>query len=71
MWNVHGKVENANGFFYIRDLNNVHTCGAEVRTMNHSRMSSDLVTDLIVEGVRDNPLIRLIHVVRDFKLGYG
>ncbi|XP_028085237.1 uncharacterized protein LOC114286284 [Camellia sinensis] len=71
MWNVHGKVENANGFFYIRKLNNVHTCGAEVRTMNHSRMSSDLVADLIVEGVRDNPLTRPVHVVQDFKLGYG
>ncbi|XP_028063562.1 uncharacterized protein LOC114266823 [Camellia sinensis] len=29
MWNVHGRVENANGFFYVRKLNNVHTCGAE------------------------------------------
>ncbi|XP_028056777.1 uncharacterized protein LOC114260788 [Camellia sinensis] len=71
MWNVHGRVENANEFFYIRKLNNVHTCGAEVRTMTHSRMSSDLVADLIVEGVRDNPLTRPVHVVRDFKLGYG
>ncbi|XP_028059341.1 uncharacterized protein LOC114263046 [Camellia sinensis] len=71
MWNVHGRVENANGFFYRRKLNNVHTCGAEVHTMNHSRMSSDLVVDWIVEGVRDNPLTRPVHVVRDFKLGYG
>ncbi|XP_028066180.1 uncharacterized protein LOC114269109 [Camellia sinensis] len=39
--------------------------------MNHSRMSSDLVTDLIVEGVHDNPLTRPDHVVWDFKLGYG
>ncbi|KAL7180541.1 hypothetical protein ACSBR1_043692 [Camellia fascicularis] len=70
MWNVHGRVENANGSFYIRKLNNVHTCGAEVRTMNHSRMSSDLVADLIDEGVRDNPLTRPVHVVWDFKLGY-
>ncbi|XP_028104686.1 uncharacterized protein LOC114303734 [Camellia sinensis] len=70
MWNVHGRVENANGFFYIRKLNNVHTCGAEVRTMNHSRMSSNLVVVLIVEGVRDNPLTCPIHVVWDFKLGY-
>ncbi|XP_028118687.1 uncharacterized protein LOC114316221 [Camellia sinensis] len=67
MWNVHGRVENANGFFYIM---NVHTYGAEVHTMNHSRMSSDLVADLIVEGVHDNPLARPVHVVRDFKLVY-
>ncbi|XP_028077597.1 uncharacterized protein LOC114279543 [Camellia sinensis] len=71
MWNVHGIVENANGFFYIRKLNNVHTCGAEVRTMTHSRMSFDLVADLIVEGVRDNPLTHPVYIVRDFKLGYG
>ncbi|XP_028109550.1 uncharacterized protein LOC114308207 [Camellia sinensis] len=71
MWNVHGRVENANGFFYIRKLNNVHTCGAKVRTMNYSRMSSDLVVDLIVKGVRDNPLTRPVHVVWDFKLGNG
>ncbi|KAL7178937.1 hypothetical protein ACSBR1_042330 [Camellia fascicularis] len=71
MWNVHGRVENANRFFYIRKLNNVHTCGAEVRTMNHSRMSFDLVADLIVECVRHSPLTCPIHVVWDFKLGYG
>ncbi|KAL7254511.1 hypothetical protein ACSBR1_008813 [Camellia fascicularis] len=71
IWSVHGRVENANEFFYIRKLNNVHTCSAEVRTMNHSRMSSDLVADLIVECVRDNPLTCPVHVVRDFKLGYG
>ncbi|XP_028082206.1 uncharacterized protein LOC114283543 [Camellia sinensis] len=64
-------MKNANGFFYIRKLNNVHTCGVEVRTMTHSRMSSDLVADLIVEGVRNNPLTRPVHVVQDFKLGYG
>ncbi|XP_028064209.1 uncharacterized protein LOC114267369 [Camellia sinensis] len=39
--------------------------------MNHSRMSSDLVANLIVEGVRDNPLTRSVHVVWDFKLRYG
>ncbi|XP_028060256.1 uncharacterized protein LOC114263872 [Camellia sinensis] len=71
MWNIHGRVKNANGFFYIRKLNNVHTSGAEVCTMNHSRMSSDLVADLIVKGVRDNALTRPVHVVQDFKWGYG
>ncbi|XP_028059440.1 uncharacterized protein LOC114263144 [Camellia sinensis] len=34
-------------------------------------MSSDLVADLIVEGVRDDLLTRPVHVVRDFKLGFG
>ncbi|XP_028056594.1 uncharacterized protein LOC114260640 [Camellia sinensis] len=71
IWNIHGGVENANVFFYVRNLNNVHTCGAKVCTMNHSRMISDLVADLIVEGVRDNPLTRPVHVVWDFKVGYG
>ncbi|XP_028110616.1 uncharacterized protein LOC114309115 [Camellia sinensis] len=71
VWNVHGRVENANGFFYIRKLNNAHTYGAEVHIMNHSCINSDLVVDLIVEGVRDNPLTRPVHAIRDFKLGYG
>ncbi|XP_028115006.1 uncharacterized protein LOC114312908 [Camellia sinensis] len=71
MWNVHGRVENANGFFYIEQLNNVHTCSAEVRTMNYSCMSSDLVNNLIVKGARDNPLTHPVHGVWDFKLGYG
>ncbi|XP_028121256.1 uncharacterized protein LOC114318534 [Camellia sinensis] len=39
--------------------------------MNHSHMSFDLVVDLIVERVRDNLLTHPIHVVWDFKLGYG
>ncbi|KAK9283724.1 hypothetical protein L1049_011974 [Liquidambar formosana] len=29
-WRVHALMEYANGWFYIRQLNNVHTCGAAV-----------------------------------------
>ena len=43
-WKVHGKVFKPNGYFYIRTLNDVHTCGVAVCTTSHSRMTSNLIS---------------------------
>ena len=71
MWNVHARVCKANNYCHIRKLNNVHTCGAEVRTDAHSRMTSILISDLIVETIRNTPLKRPVDVRSDFKTNYG
>ncbi|KAK9273681.1 hypothetical protein L1049_018491 [Liquidambar formosana] len=71
MWHVYATLQKINGYFYIRTLNNVHTCGAAVRTTKNSRMSSELVASLIRDKVRDKPLTRPTDVVYDFKVNYG
>ena len=63
MWCVHAAVENTNGFFYIRTLKNEHTCGMAVRTSKHVRMTSSLVSGLILEEVSSKPLTHLVDVV--------
>ncbi|KAK9290875.1 hypothetical protein L1049_009053 [Liquidambar formosana] len=70
-WQVHTRIEHANGWFYIRQLNNVHICGAVVRTTKHNRMGSDIVSSEMVEVVRDKPLLSAVEVWRDFKRKYG
>ncbi|KAK9279492.1 hypothetical protein L1049_013171 [Liquidambar formosana] len=71
MWQVHARMERSNGCFYIRELNNVHTCGAALRTTKHKRMGSNIVSSEFVEVLRGKPLISPIEVRRDFKTKYG
>ncbi|XP_028056540.1 uncharacterized protein LOC114260592 [Camellia sinensis] len=71
MWSVHARVLHANGFFYVRKWNGLHTCGVSVRTPKNLRAGSDLVSDVISERVRDKPLTRPIDVVYDLKKDYG
>ena len=71
LWRVNASLESANNFFYIRTLHDEHTCGAAVRTSKNSRMSSNLVTSLIVNEVHGNPQTRPIDVVRQFTDQYG
>ena len=71
MWRIKASVEKKNNFFYIRSLNNVHTCGATVRTAKHKRMGSDIVADLIVKKVREKPMISATDIVKYFLDDYG
>ncbi|KAK9284049.1 hypothetical protein L1049_012309 [Liquidambar formosana] len=71
MWRVNATLQKINGYFYIRSLNNIHTCGAAIRTTKNSRMSSELVASLIRDKVRDKPLTRPTDIVYDFKESYG
>ncbi|KAK9290936.1 hypothetical protein L1049_009116 [Liquidambar formosana] len=70
-WQVHARMEHANGWLYIRQLNNVHTCGAAVRTTKHNRMGFDIVSSEMVEVVCNKPLLSAVEVRRDFKKKYG
>ncbi|XP_028124425.1 uncharacterized protein LOC114321467 [Camellia sinensis] len=71
LWRVHASLESANNFFYIRTLNDKHTCGVAVCTSKNSRMSSNLVASLIVNEVCGNPQTHPIDVVRQFTNQYG
>ncbi|XP_028076401.1 uncharacterized protein LOC114278529 [Camellia sinensis] len=59
------------GVLCIKRFNSVHTCGATVRTCRNPRMGSDLVSAVVADRVRDQPLTRLTDVVFDLKNEYG
>ncbi|XP_028071617.1 uncharacterized protein LOC114273983 [Camellia sinensis] len=46
-WLVHGRVQTCNGYFYLKRLNNLHSCGAVVRTGKNNRLNSELVCNVI------------------------
>ena len=71
MWRVHASVEKTNWFFYIMTMNNEHTCGVAVRTSKLARMTSSLVSGLILEEVSAKPLTRPVDVVKEMKDKYG
>ncbi|XP_028093514.1 uncharacterized protein LOC114293609 [Camellia sinensis] len=61
----------SNQFFYLKRWTKIHSCGADVRTSKNPRLSSDLVSNVVSERVRDRPLTRPTDVAYTFKADYG
>ncbi|KAL7230780.1 hypothetical protein ACSBR2_009131 [Camellia fascicularis] len=70
-WLIHRRVQTCNGYFYLKRLNNLHNCGAVVRTGKNSRLNSELVCNVIGVRLRDKPLTRPTDVMFDLKKEYG
>ena len=70
-WHVSGYTSSANGFFYIRELHNVHTCKGVLRTQTSSLLRSSVVKTCIENDVRLNPSITPKEIIRNFKDNYG
>ncbi|KAL7231225.1 hypothetical protein ACSBR2_009483 [Camellia fascicularis] len=70
-WFVHGRKLEANEFFYLRRWNSEHICGVAVRTSSNPSVGSELVSDVIVEHVRNRPLTWPTEVILDLKEDYG
>ncbi|XP_028121172.1 uncharacterized protein LOC114318473 [Camellia sinensis] len=58
-------------FFYIKRFSDVHSCGTDVQTSKNSRVSSDLVSSIISEIMRDKLLTKPCEVVTILKRDYG
>ncbi|XP_050379429.1 protein FAR1-RELATED SEQUENCE 6-like [Argentina anserina] len=71
LWNVHATLDRSNDFFYIRRLNNEHTCSSRIRDGRSPSMGSKIVSLVLANQIRTNPLIRPVEVVKDFKRNYG
>ena len=71
LWSIHGRVDKSNKCFYIRKLNNEHTCGTVFRTTNNSRASSSIIGSLIASDMQSKPLKPPIDVVSDINRNYG
>ncbi|KAF5931839.1 hypothetical protein HYC85_028010 [Camellia sinensis] len=65
------KSPKSNQFFYLKRWTKIHSCGADVRTSKNPRLSSDLVSNVVSERVRDRPLTRPTDVAYTFKADYG
>ena len=70
LWSIHGRIDKTNNCFYIRKLDNEHTCGTVFRTVSHSRASSSMIGNLIAGSMHSNPLKAAIDVVSDIKRNY-
>ncbi|KAL7166916.1 hypothetical protein ACSBR2_037557 [Camellia fascicularis] len=64
-WLIHRRVQTC------KRLNNLHSCGAVVRTGKNSRLNSELVCNVIGDRLRDKPLTRPADVTFDLKKEHG
>ncbi|KAH0996851.1 hypothetical protein GBA52_020715 [Prunus armeniaca] len=70
-WRIYACLCRGNGFFYIRSLNNVHTCTPVVDEQKSKMMSSKVVSSVLVDQIREKPTIKPADIVKDFKQKYG
>ncbi|CAL2260034.1 unnamed protein product [Prunus armeniaca] len=70
-WHVHAVKSNVNGFFYIKNLNNAHSCSGLISEKRNKAMGSRLVSSIVKDKVRSNPLVRPIELITDLKENYG
>ncbi|CAL8083915.1 unnamed protein product [Prunus armeniaca] len=70
-WHVHAVKSNINGFLYIKNLNNVHSCSGLICEKINKAMGSSLVSSVVNDKVRSNPLVRPIKLSTDLKENYG
>ncbi|CAL5325348.1 unnamed protein product [Camellia sinensis] len=71
MWSVHARMLPSTGVLCIKRFDSVHSCGAAVRTYRNPRTGSELVSTVVVDQVRDQPLTHPADVVFDLKKKYG
>ncbi|XP_012837654.1 PREDICTED: uncharacterized protein LOC105958192 [Erythranthe guttata] len=71
MWRIHALLQKENGFFYIRTFEKHHTCGASFSSSSKNRLTSDLISVLIMNAIRIKPEMAPNDVVLNVKLYYG
>ncbi|KAL7224288.1 hypothetical protein ACSBR1_025699 [Camellia fascicularis] len=70
-WLVHTRVLSAKGILRVKSFDSVHTCGTAVKTHRNLRTGSEVVSSVVVDWVRDQPLTRPTDVLFDLKNEYG
>ncbi|KAL7166961.1 hypothetical protein ACSBR2_037593 [Camellia fascicularis] len=71
MWSVHARMLPSTEVLCIMRFDSVHSCGAAVRTYRNPRTGSDLVSTVVADRVRNQPLTRPMDVVFDLRNEYG
>ncbi|KAL7207328.1 hypothetical protein ACSBR1_029313 [Camellia fascicularis] len=70
-WLVHERVSASNGVMCLKRFNNIHSCGAALRTYKNPRIGSDLVSNVIAEHVHEQLVTRPMDVVFGMKNDFG
>ncbi|BFG34699.1 hypothetical protein CerSpe_209720 [Prunus speciosa] len=70
-WRIHASVCRLNGFFYIKSLNKVHTCTGAICEEKSKMMSSRIISSVLVDRIQEEPFIKPVDIVKDFKQNYG
>ncbi|KAL6176163.1 hypothetical protein ACLB2K_052798 [Fragaria x ananassa] len=70
-WYMHSSLRQSNNFFYITKLNNEHTCVCVVRHQKHKRLGSNVVSTIISDKVRANPLMKTRDIMDYLKQDFG
>ena len=70
-WYVHASICKSNGYFYLNKLINEHTCTGVIRHHNHKRLGANVVSTIVSNKVRSDPLIKPKEIVKYLKQDYG
>ncbi|XP_061999021.1 uncharacterized protein LOC133716327 [Rosa rugosa] len=70
-WYVYASSNKASGYFHIIKLVNNHSCVGVVRYQNHKRLGSKVISTIMADKVRSDPLIKPKDIVKHFKHDYG
>ncbi|XP_034217944.1 uncharacterized protein LOC117629540 isoform X2 [Prunus dulcis] len=57
-------------FFYIKSLNKVHTCTGAICEEKSKMMSSRIISSVLVDRIQEEPFIKPVDIVKDFKQNY-
>ncbi|KAH7835025.1 hypothetical protein Vadar_022164 [Vaccinium darrowii] len=71
LWSIKAKLERHSGYFWIKEFNNVHTCGSDALSSSRSRASSRLIGRLISDEIRVTPSKRPFEYLQDMKMDFG
>ncbi|XP_062021203.1 uncharacterized protein LOC133737714 [Rosa rugosa] len=70
-WSIRALKNNVNDFFYIKKLNNVHTCKGVLRQQKSKLLGSHVVKSEIANELKSNPQLKPKEIVSRFKHSFG
>ncbi|XP_012846789.1 PREDICTED: uncharacterized protein LOC105966756 [Erythranthe guttata] len=71
LWRIHATVQPSTEYCIIRTYEKHHTCESAFSAVKKVKMCVKLVADLIVEDIRNKPLLCANDVIHDAKKNYG
>ncbi|XP_040372885.1 uncharacterized protein LOC112195144 [Rosa chinensis] len=70
-WSIRALKNKVNGFFYIKKLDNVHTCKGVLRQQKSKLLGSHVVKSEIANELKSNPQLKPKEIVSRFKHSFG
>ncbi|XP_012844569.1 PREDICTED: uncharacterized protein LOC105964607 [Erythranthe guttata] len=71
LWRIHATIQPSTEYCIIRTYEKHHTCESAFSAVKKVKMCVKLVADLIVEDIRNKPLLCANDVIHDAKKNYG